>query len=66
MLYGSFQVVKGKALRLFAGPNAGGSRRPRVLQLLYCKKRAVQLVKDWRLLLRRIYRVLASTAEKDR
>lgn len=45
MLYGSFQVVKGKALRLFAAPNAGGSRRPRVLQLLYCNKRAVQLVK---------------------
>lgn len=64
MLYGSFQVVKGKALRLFARLNAGGSRRPYVLQLLYCTKREVQVVNDWRSLQKRIYRVLAFNAEK--
>lgn len=66
MLYGSFQVVKGKALRLFARLNAGGARRPCVLQLLYCTKREVQVVKDGRALQRRIYRVLALNAKRDR
>lgn len=66
MLYGSFQVVKGKALRLFARLNAGGSRRPCVLQLLYCKRREVPVVKDWRSLLMRIYRVLTFNAKRDR